>query len=365
MTLSLYIVPTICEPLASQPITASVTQNPSFIELDLADNADGASSQCTDLLIGSDYYWDLVTGGIRRENGGLTAIHTKLGWVLSGPVSGQDSARCLTNLTSTHVLWADTQISDTTHSFEHSGSLSHLAYPRKKCQYMKPSLRLIQGLTPMEGILWTSTWQLLPQRQETTGVASSTQPRAPAPSLQVWPWETYNILLYILILYSSFSREELQEYSEWSQWELSTSGGLSTCGGSARKRRHQMLPPWMSVFTRAQGSTSWHSPCYYGSAPTVALTADVEKAFLMILVSDSDHDVLRFLWVDDINKKEPELRVFRFTRVVFGVSSSQFLLNATIRFHLERYMESDASTVQMLLQSTYLDNIITGAESEE
>ena len=85
----------------------------------------------------------------------------------------------------------------------------------------------------------------------------------------------------------------------------------------------------------------------------------------MILVSDSDCDVLRFLWVDDINKKEPELRVFRFTRVVFGVSSSPFLLNATIRFHLERYMESDASTVQTLLQSTYVDDIITGTESEE
>ena len=62
---------------------------------------------------------------------------------------------------------------------------------------------------------------------------------------------------------------------------------------------------------------------------------------------------------------EPELRVFRFTSVVFGVSSSPFLLNATIRFHLERYLESDASTVQMLLQSTYVDDNITGAESEE
>ena len=83
----------------------------------------------------------------------------------------------------------------------------------------------------------------------------------------------------------------------------------------------------------------------------------------MISVSDSDCDVLRFLWVDDINKKEPELKVFRFTRVVFGVSSSPFLLNATIRFHLERYMESDTSTVQTLLQSTYVNDIITRAES--
>ena len=60
----------------------------------------------------------------------------------------------------------------------------------------------------------------------------------------------------------------------------------------------------------------------------IALTADIEKGFLMISVDDLDHDVLRFLWVDhdDITKADPEIRVFRFTRVVFGVSSSPFLL---------------------------------------
>ena len=38
----------------------------------------------------------------------------------------------------------------------------------------------------------------------------------------------------------------------------------------------------------------------------VAMTADIEKAFLMVAVSEKDRDVLRFLWVDDITKSEPE-----------------------------------------------------------
>ena len=58
----------------------------------------------------------------------------------------------------------------------------------------------------------------------------------------------------------------------------------------------------------------------------VAVVADVEKAFLMILVDPKDHDVLRFLWVKDVTAEEPEIITFRFTRVVFGVSSSPFLL---------------------------------------
>lgn len=85
----------------------------------------------------------------------------------------------------------------------------------------------------------------------------------------------------------------------------------------------------------------------------------------MIAVTDSDRDILRFIWVDDVDKEVPKLKVFRFTRVVFGVSSSPFLLNATIKFHLERYLESNENVVQKLLRSTYVDDVITGADSEE
>ena len=109
----LYVVPTICGPLVSQPITTCVEQNPKFLGLDIADCSDGASSLDVDLLIGSDYYWDLVTGNICKINGGLTAVHTKLGWVLSGPVSAPGSVRCAMNLTTTHVLRTDAQMSET------------------------------------------------------------------------------------------------------------------------------------------------------------------------------------------------------------------------------------------------------------
>ena len=63
----------------------------------------------------------------------------------------------------------------------------------------------------------------------------------------------------------------------------------------------------------------------------VALVGDIEKAFLMVHMNETDKDVLRFLWVDDINKAEPKVITLRFTRVVFGLSSSPFLLNATIK----------------------------------
>ena len=45
----------------------------------------------------------------------------------------------------------------------------------------------------------------------------------------------------------------------------------------------------------------------------VALTADIEKAFLMVSVSAEHRDALRFLWVDDIAQPDPGLIVLHFT----------------------------------------------------
>ena len=97
----------------------------------------------------------------------------------------------------------------------------------------------------------------------------------------------------------------------------------------------------------------------------VALTADIEKAFLMVSISEQDCDILRFLWVDDIKNDPPEACSFRFTRVVFGVSSSPFLLNATIQHHLEEHKLAFLNTVKILSQSTYMDDIASGAGTEE
>ena len=90
--LSLHVVPTICEPISSQPITASAESHAHLLKLDLADSADGASCLPVDILVGCDYYWELVTGGICRGEQGPTAIHTKLGWVLSGPMQSRSES---------------------------------------------------------------------------------------------------------------------------------------------------------------------------------------------------------------------------------------------------------------------------------
>ena len=85
--LSLVVVPMICEPLVGQPISECLKGNDHLSKLELADIADCSSSLPIDILLGSDYYWEIVTGKVCRATSGPVGIHTKLGWVLSGAVS--------------------------------------------------------------------------------------------------------------------------------------------------------------------------------------------------------------------------------------------------------------------------------------
>lgn len=83
----------------------------------------------------------------------------------------------------------------------------------------------------------------------------------------------------------------------------------------------------------------------------------------MISINPTDRDVLRFLWVEN-PFDEIKLVTLRFTRVVFGISSSPFLPNATIRHHLQLYRSSRPGLVETLTHSTYVDDTVTGPESE-
>ena len=77
--------PTICCMLKT-PV--AVNQYSHLQDLDLADMAvsEDQSNQI-DILIGSDYYWHVVTSDIIRGESGPVALSSHFGWLLSGPAS--------------------------------------------------------------------------------------------------------------------------------------------------------------------------------------------------------------------------------------------------------------------------------------
>ena len=96
-----------------------------------------------------------------------------------------------------------------------------------------------------------------------------------------------------------------------------------------------------------------------------ALMGQIEKAFLMISVAENDRDALPFLWFDDPMHEDPQLIALRFARVAFGLSSSPFLLNATLKHRISKYGSEDPEFAQKLLQSLYVADIISGGDDDD
>lgn len=92
----------------------------------------------------------------------------------------------------------------------------------------------------------------------------------------------------------------------------------------------------------------------------IALIADIEKAFLMVRVAQEDQDVLRFLWISSIHDEKPEIRELKFTRVVFGVTPSPYLLNTTTAEHLNRNAHTFPHIVGQIKDSIYVGDVVTG-----
>ncbi|XP_074657298.1 uncharacterized protein LOC141910505 [Tubulanus polymorphus] len=91
------------------------------------------------------------------------------------------------------------------------------------------------------------------------------------------------------------------------------------------------------------------------------LSADIEKAFLQVGLHDDDREYTKFLWLTDPKNPESELKTYRFKVILFGVVSSPFILNATVRFHLNNY---NNHVSRDLVKNIYVDNAISGCESE-
>ena len=86
-----YAVPIICSPLQNQAVNFAASTYQHLSGLLLADSISADENENNvevDVLIGADYYWHFLNGAIKRGESGPTALQTKVGWVLSGPVQG-------------------------------------------------------------------------------------------------------------------------------------------------------------------------------------------------------------------------------------------------------------------------------------
>ena len=365
-------VPLICEPLSNQPIS-NVAEHCEYLSgLDLADRC-GTDIMEIDMLIGLDNYWKLVTGKVIYEGEGPIAVQTKLGWVLCGPVPGLVCQYTSCNIVSTQLLTVDVYVSE-----ESGQSLDD----NVKKFWDLESLGIEQGMPDIYAdferqisfrksryevnLPWKETHSTLPTHYELslkrlTGLLTRLR-QSPD----------------ILQQYGTVIKDQLKRGIVEVVDERKPQNNLVHYLPHHPVVREDKSTTKLRIVYNASVKSNGLSlnECLYAgpkfgqSIMDILLRfrthhiADIEKAFIMISIAPHDRDVLRFLWIDDIRKERPRVTAYRFTRVVFGVSSP-FLLNATIKHRIERYRDVDPESVKLFTQFIYVDDVTYGASDDD
>ena len=371
----LLTVPMICEPIAGQPVSFCQNDFSHLAGIELADSSNGHESLEVDLLIGSDHYWDLVTGDVRRGSSGPVAICTKLGWVLSGPTSSHlpdtPTACFVTHTLRVDGLSEDSQmLDDRLKSFWDLESFGITDQEQQSVHDdFGATIQFVGGRYEVQ-LPWKEDrptlpdhYQLCVKRLHSLGNRLKQDPailreydatiRGQIQQGIVEPVKPIDEELDLVhyLPHHAVVRQDKVTTKVCIVYDASartTGPSLNDCLHVGPKLNQKIL----EILLRFR-------------IHRIAVTADIEKAFLMVSMAKKDRNVLRFLWFKDACADQQELMELRFTRVVFRISSSPFLLNATLRHHLDQYESSHPVLTKKLRQSLYVDDVAFGAANEE
>ena len=95
----------------------------------------------------------------------------------------------------------------------------------------------------------------------------------------------------------------------------------------------------------------------------ILLCRDIEKAFLQIRIRESERDVLRFHWVK--NSDPSVIEINRFTRLVFGLTQSPFILEGTLKEHFQYYINEYPTLIEAISEDMYVDDLVSGSNTIE
>ena len=340
--MSVLSFPAICSPL---PTRVNANRYPHLQGLHLADCSD--SQDAIDVLIGSDYYWDLVTNEIVRGDFGPTAINSKFGWLLSGPTEFATSSELtVTNLIisgNNNGLYDPAQdpLIGTLKQFWETESIGIKGDPecKQSSDGFNENVRFKGERYEVE-LPWIESCPAISSDYELCAnrLKSLQRKMLKEPEL---------IHEYDQIIADQISQGIVEKVST-EESEVKESEGVHylphhavirrdrettklriVYDGSAKppERNHSLNdcletgPNYTPQLFDTLVKFRWHK---------IGMTADIEKAFLMVGINEADKDMLRFLWFKDPGKLNSEFVHLRFTRLVFGLRPSPAMLGSTI-----------------------------------
>ena len=365
--ISVLIVSKLAAPIRNS-IRAHLDKLPYLQELPLAHPVTSNENFHISILIGADYYWQFIQDRIVRGDG-PTAVESRLGYLLSGPLpfpqlvyttcSQVQTFTCITEDTDCDYFWRVESMGTT--PVKENTDADFLQ------QYLDNNITLQPNGTYCLKFPWKTGHPVLPSNY--TVCAKRT--RSMIYRLAKTP--------YLLRIYSNIIEEQEKKGFIERIDTSNTSQSVHYISHHPVRKESSTTPIRIVYDCSCKQSPSSLSlnDCLNPGPPFLndlcsillrfrqhnyAFSADIEKAFLHVQLDETDRDFTRFLWLSNPTDPTSQFVTFCFRVVLFGATCSPFMLNAAISYHLH---QNDSSTSRDLLHNIYVDNVVSGSYTEE
>ena len=342
---------------------------------------DGESENEIDILIGADFYYNVVgMNETKRSSCGLQVVASIFGWLLHGPLERSTSSVNINPMVNMIVMNVpgDNEMNEERfdlaafHSLESLGITESGAIEKKTdfLQQFRPKIKR----RPDGGFMVPLTWNegrmnLQPNRKEAEACLNS--------------------LLKKLVRNPELLKayhEQMEQYMEAgfvSEASEEYDGPLTYLPHHPVIRPDKLSTPMRPVFNgsaRFKGGPSLNDCLHIGPnlnpellavllrfrQNKIAWIADLKKAFLQIQLEPQDADTVRFLWINDITNPLESKKVPRKWDVVpFGLGPSPFLLRAVVEELLDTNGSRFPNATQHLKENLFVDDWLGGAQTVE
>ncbi len=376
--------PAICLPVSSR---VDIGNYPHLSGLQLANKVD-SRDQAISILIGADQYHNIVIGQVIKGSSGPVAISSKLGWLLSGPVVSHEndtisSSNIVSNLvldivpSREEVINESKEITDSLQTFWKHESLgltgeaeasavneqgrkqTVIEFKEKEKRYEVSLPYKEEKFEPLSSDLQMCTNRLNSLyrrlRKDSNLLEQYDQifkDRLANGVIERVPQENENNVAAHFLCHFGVIRNERE-----------TTKLRVVFDGSAKSE-----PSSVSLSDRLEIGDN-NMPLLFDTllrfrTHRLAITTDIEKAFLQIGINESHRYVLRFLWFDDVSKENPSIIQYRYCRLYFGLTCSPSILSETIRKHVSQYKAENPHVVSILYR-LYADDMSCGTDTVE
>ena len=345
------------------------------------------SQQNIDVLIGSDYYSDVVSGDVIRGSNGPVAMSSLFGWILSGPTSVEESREKfdptnlilerpeLVTLSPFDIHSENDELSNALQKFCDTESLGvredtptsqlndgeflkNINFDENEGRY-EVCLSWKEGLFPASNQYEMCVMRLrqlhsrLKKNKELLRDYDNViKDQVKSGIIEAVPENdddqaATHSLPHHGVIRSDREKTKLRVVFDGSVKSDKSTASINEC----LVKGLNLVPHLFDIVVKFRGYP-------------IAVVAAIQKAFHQIQINPEDRRMLRFLWFNDIEKDCHKSKQFQFRRLVFGLTPSPAILASTIKHHLSKYEEKEPDVTSLLSSSLYVDDLARGVFHE-